>query len=370
MNRALVERLLGTLRLTRDANAPAIAWRDEEVAGLHALLRYEGAELWFYRSVQQKAIPIPDALRAALRTSVQQQSVINMRIDAQTVAVTSMLSNAAIPWVLLKGQARRAAVRLYPFADARTVSDVDLLLPEAHAKGGWDLLRANGFRLVNEGPVDWSADHHLPTLIDANNVAVELHTTTAMSVSPSEAWRRATTDAQPVDWSGISTTVPAPTELVWQALAHGASDGPEGYTLKAFLSVAAVLAVAPEIAWHTVAARIASREALDNITGLPLDPERPKRFLALAASLAGASLPADLCPSPPASLIPLLQWRARVLSADHGRAWRGRLLEEAARVETLSPLTPAAAGAGVWAGVRRRAGSVVARGMYLRARRA
>jgi hypothetical protein len=366
VSRALIEKLLATVHIRRADSSPKIAWSEDEVAELQALLTFEGAELWFYRSVQQKGIAIPDAFRAALRTTVQRQSVINMRIDAQTIAVTTMLDAASIPWALLKGQARRAAVELYPFADARTVSDVDLLVPEPLADTAWNLLLSNGFRRVKEASADWSADHHRPTLIDAANVAVELHTTTAMSIAPAEAWRRATENAVRVEWSGIETTVPSATELVWQALAHGASDGPEGYTLRAFLSVAAVLAPAPRIDWHVIVERIEAREALDNLTKDPLDPERLRRFLAIAASLAGVSVPADLHPRSPVSIVPLLAWRGQVLNAGHGRAWKGRLIEESTRVETLTRLTPSPNGSPWYLRLRRWTASRLARAMYQR----
>lgn len=367
MNSDSVTLLLRTLRLRGDGSGSQaeINWNSADISGLLPLLSFEGAELWLYRRVQQSRIAIPDALRAELRSAVHRASVVNMRIDAQTVAVTTLLSDHGIAWSLLKGQARRAAASRYTFADARTVSDVDLLVPDADADRAWELLCANGFRRVIEGPVDWKADHHRPTLIDASNVAVELHTTTAMSVQPAEAWRRATERNDQVEWNGLSVGVPNATELVWQALAHGVADGAGGYKLKAFLSVASVLAAQPTVDWDVIASRIKSDEVLDNETEQPVLRLRVLRFLAVASDLAGATIPSSLLPPAPVGIVPLLLWRARTLASSFGRATRERLLEEGTRVEALLPLTPFVPRVGTLRNARRRSASIAARLAYL-----
>lgn len=339
-------------------------WTEADVAGLRELLEFEGASVWFYRRLQKGLVSVPDSVRASLRESVHRTSVLNMRIDAQTVAVTTILDSARIPWSLLKGQARRAAVSLYPFADARGVSDVDLLVPENRADEAWQLLYDRGFRRVIEGPVDWTADHHRPTLIDAANVAVELHTTTSMTVRPAEAWRRATENADAVEWSGLSTHVPNATELVWQAVSHGVADGHYGNVLKGFLSVACVLAENPSIDWSLIQQRIDARETVDNETDEQLDAERVREYLGLSAGLAGYELPASVRPKHAVDLVPLLVWRSRVLASSYSRAVKERLLEECGRVEAGQPITPFVPRVGVLRNVRRRASSVVARTAY------
>lgn len=366
MNKESVALLLRTLQLgERDTSEKAgLDWSAADLNGLLPLLVFEGAELWLYRRIQQSQIPIPDALRAELRSAVHRTSVINMRIDAQTVAVTTLLSNHGIAWSLLKGQARRAASKLYPYADARAVSDVDLLVPESDADRAWNLLCANGFHRVYEDPVDWTADHHRPTLIDANNVAVELHTTTQLSVPSAEAWRRATENCDRVEWSGITVGVPNATELVWQALAHGVADGAGGYKLKAFLSVAAVLAARPFIDWNTIAERIENNETLDSDTKQPVPQERTRRFLNIAGELSGAAIPKLLLPQVQVTIAPLVMWRARTLTSSNGRAAKDRLLEEATRVELQLPLTPFVPNVGLLRNTRRRTASIAARLAY------
>ncbi len=138
MKRATVTLLLETLRL-RGGMTPEqirVAWSTVDITGLRALVAYEGAEAWLYRKLQQLKAIAPDPLMAELRRLVHATSVTNMRIDAQTIAVTSLLSEASIPWALLKGQARRAAVARFPFADARPISDVDILVPRTSRRRG------------------------------------------------------------------------------------------------------------------------------------------------------------------------------------------------------------------------------------------
>ena len=367
MKRETVALLLETLRL-RGGMTPEqirVAWSTVDITGLRALVAYEGAEAWLYRKLQQLKAVAPDPLMAELRRLVHATSVTNMRIDAQTIAVTSLLSEASIPWALLKGQARRAAVARFPFADARPISDVDILVPEHHADEAWQLLCRTGFKRVYEETVDWKADHHRPVLIDANNVAVELHTTTCMSVAPGEAWRRATEGADDVTWSGLNTRVPNATELVWQALSHSVADGTRGYYLKALLSVAAVLHAAPTLQWEVITQRLANDEVLDNDTGQPVAHERVRKFLSLAAALAGTEIPSSLRPHTRVELVPLLMWRGWVLSTSLGRAVKDRLLEEALRTEAKLPVTPATPKRGVFRALRRRTSSCVARHLYV-----
>jgi hypothetical protein len=367
MRKATIDLLLGTLQLRDGLTGEQArgAWLAIDTEGLEGLVRYEGAEIWLYRRLQQVDASASAGFMAALRNEAHRSQFNNMRIDAQTATVTAMLDGAGIPWALLKGQARRAAESRYLFAASRPVSDVDLLLPESYAEQAWHLLLDRGFRRLIEGPVDWRADHHLPTLIDSSNVSVELHTTTGRSVAPAEAWRRATERADIVTWNDVRTSVPNATELVWQALSHGVADGVRGFHLKAFLSIAAILAECPSIEWTMLEARLANNEVLDNETGRPSAHERVVRFLGVAAELSGTTLPEALVPRSRADLRPLLRWRGRVLRSRFSEAVRDRLLEEASRKEAMLPIAPAVRGRGLMRAVRRRLSSVVARSCYV-----
>ena len=366
MNKATVELLLATLRLRDGLTAEEAqdAWRTINTQGLGGLVVLEGAEIWLYRRLQQLQAAPPGEFSTTLRAAVHRSTYNNMRIDAQAVAVTALLNGMSIPWALVKGQARRAAESLYPFAGSRPVADVDLLVPAQDADRAWHLLRERGFRRVLEDAAEGIAPHHRPSLIDASNVSVELHTTTGKSVPPAEAWRRATECADTVTWNDVRTNVPNATELVWQALAHGVADGVLGLNLRTFLSVSAVLAERPHIDWMIIHERLTSGEVQDNATGKVVSHERACRFLGAAAWLAGTEVPAPLAPRIPFDLTPLLKWRGMVLESSLSDAVKERLLEEATRVEAMLPLTPAVADRGSLRGIRRRVSSAVARLCY------
>jgi len=366
MRRETISLLLDTLQLRDGPSTESLRarWTGADAQRLMALVRHEGAEIWLYKRLRQLQIEPPATLQTELRHTVNNSSIANMRIDAQTFAVVGQLNAAGIPWSLIKGQARRAAESLYPFASARAVSDVDLLVPEPQADHAWQHLCDGGFRrLINE-PVLWKADHHRPALIDDRNVCVELHTTTCLAVAPAEAWRRATANADVVKWEGTSTTVPNATELVWQALSHGVADGVRSFTLRSFLSVAAILAQRPTIDWALLSSRIAADEVVDNERQTPVSHERIRQWLEVSASLAGYELPDELRPHRRVGLSRLLRWRAQILDARLGRAVRERLLEEAERSEASLPITPVDQTTDVLRQFRRKGSSVIARGLY------
>ncbi len=355
MKRKTVELLLETLRLRERVSSEQLQqrWATADLSGLMELLTHEGADIWFSRRVQQLAVSMPEPFRSALRTSVRGTVHRNMRIDAQTLAVTAMLTDAGVPWLLIKGQARRAAEDRYPMANARPIADVDLLVSNAHIDAAWQMLCARGFkRIYEEGEVDWVVHHHLPAVMDDSNVSVELHRTFNDSIAPDEAWRRATDRADTVSWTGYEVRVPNATELVWQAMSHGAADGDRGYYLRTFLSVAAVLAEVPRIDWSVIQARIQANEIVDNETGLVVEPERVYRWLAIAAAFAGVDVPPTLCPKLPATLLDLLAWRGRVLASSISVRVKARLLDEAVRLELGMTFTPPSRHATPWRRMR------------------
>jgi hypothetical protein len=358
--------LLDTLRLRGgpDAESLRARWARVPTKGLRALAEYEGVALWLHRRLQEIGALPPASFREKLRRAALLNGADNARIDAQALSVLSRLEGAGFRCALIKGQARRAAVAHYPYADARPLSDVDLLVPEAEADGAWNLLCATGFRRIYEDTVAWKADHHRPTIIDDSEVSVELHTTTGDGVPAAEAWRRATQDADTVEWQGRYVHVPNATELLWQALSHAVSDGTRGFRLRTFHSMAVVLASQAEIDWAVVAERIVTNEIRGADRESAAYHEHVREILGIAAGLAGVRLPAGLAPRVVPDLTRLLLWRARVLSSKQGESVRDRLLEEALRVEAHLPLTPATPGYGFLRGFRRRGASAVARVAY------
>ena len=98
-----------------------------------------------------------------------------MLVDAEAEGLLRYLSARGVPYVLIKGTARRAAAGRYPFADARATRDVDVLLPAACVPEVWSALRRDGWPFATD-PAATPPDHyHPPPLLGPHRVGVELH---------------------------------------------------------------------------------------------------------------------------------------------------------------------------------------------------
>lgn len=364
-NAALLLELLRVRGIRAGVDGGA-AWRAVSAdPGLPGLLRLEGAELWLYRRIASEGLPLDCAAGQALRQAAHRDALRCMRVDEETEAVSRALTEARIPFALIKGPARRAAARLYPYADARSTSDVDLLLPEAEAPRAHALLQAKGYQPATD-PADAPADHfHLVPLWNARRVAVEMHTSTSPWLAPSEAWRRETEQADTVEWAGQTLQIGRATELLWHAMVHAFIDGPGGLRLRAFLDGAVILASDRPVDWSEITRRIVSAEIRNPETGCAIPPRMLYRWIATSAELAGVEQRAEFATVGPFPLVRLLHWRSPLLRRASGRAARGRLLEEASRSVLGMGITPSPPGTATWPRVRRHAASCAARLAYL-----
>jgi hypothetical protein len=280
----------------------------------------------------------------------------NLSVDAHAEDLVGWLERDRIPNVLLKGVARRAALSLYPMADARATLDIDVLVPQEVAADVWQRLRARGYH----DPVQPPPDHyHLPSLVNAAGVPVEVHTSTSGSVTAEEAWRRAVSGAEVFERGGLPYRIPSATELLWHAVTHGMQQGPRAFRLRFLLDGAVIVAGRRPIDWTEIIRRLHTAEIPDRSVAV--------RWLGAATALGGTDLPPGLSEiEPPFALERALAWRLAVFrSGGLGDRLRERLLEEGTRVEAAMPLTPTIAGSSLFARVRRRAAAILARGSYL-----
>ena len=358
------------LQLLQLRNGPDGGSVAEAARGLGAgpelvpLLALEGAELWLYRRLRTLGVAVHPALGDALRVAAHRDALIGLRVDEETEAVVGVLDGAGIPFALIKGPARRAAASLYPFADARSTSDVDLLVPEARGGEAWAALTAAGYEPVDPGTTPEDHFHLLP-IWSARRVAVELHTSTSGWVTPAEAWRRATEGADTVEWAGHTLRIGSATELLWHGLTHAFMHGGDGMRLRTFLDGAAILASGRAIDWNVVEERIVSGEARDPETGRIVRPRQLRRWLSTAAILAGAEVPPGIAAAGRYPLARLLRWRALALGAPVGRSARGLLLDEAARHEFGFSFAPILATQSRLNLARRTVASAAARAAYV-----
>lgn len=230
----------------------------------------------------------------------------NLLVDEQVAKLVRLLGAAGIPHLLLKGAARRAAAALYPFAEARATSDVDLLVPAAQAWAAWDRLRASGYELAVRPRAIHPGHFHLPPLWDRSRVAVELHTSTSATVPPEVAWRRANAHPREVEHHGLPVRIPSATELLWHGLTHGLGSGSDGFRLRFLMDGAVIWASGAELDWPEIRRRSESSEITERRSAAA--------WLYAAAWLAGAApLLPGTAQEPCFDLKRALRWRFAVL---------------------------------------------------------
>ncbi len=348
--------LLHTLRIQGQVDADDLRrrWATVRAAGLAELVEYEGCALWLYRRL--KELDLVDAAPLAFTTwlgaCAWRLAARNLRVDAQRDVILQLLNSYGVPHVLLKGAARRQAADVYPYADARATTDVDVLLPTDLARPTWERLRAAGFEAADD--VQRYDDHiHLPPLWNEWGVKVELHTSTALKPPPAEAWRRMSDSASVIQRSAGETRIPGATELLWHALTHAAVAWTEGFRIRFLQDGAVVWASGQAIDWGEIAARLKSSELGGDAVA--------RRWLSAAAWLAGIDEPDErLGDMPACDPRHLLRWRHLVFHAlslggvrAHRPVWgsdaisrsRRLLIDEGTRYELDLPLTPPPLGA-------------------------
>ncbi len=367
MTSSAVSRLLMVLQLrgTPTSADTAALWRDlTSCRGLVQLIEGEGATLWLYRRFHDLQQPLDGAPGPALRQSAHTGLLQGLRIDGELRTVAAILRAAGLPFAPIKGPARRIAKDAYAYADARSTSDVDLLLPAGRVRAAWDMLVRHGYRPAGDGSASGTDHFHLPPLLGPADVAVELHSSTMPWLDPAEAWQRHAIEGETMSWEGDQYTISCATELLWHGLAHAFIDGAEGFRLRTFLDGAVIIGSERAIDWPRVAGRIARGEIRGAEGGAAVPPVMLHRWIATAAMLAGAAVPDEFTAAGRFPLARILRWKLMVIRSSAGRAGRQRLIEEAVRSELGMALTPTPRGASPLVRGRRRVATALARAGY------
>ncbi|MEO5814131.1 MAG: nucleotidyltransferase family protein [Gemmatimonadaceae bacterium] len=345
-----------TLRLATpdDVGALSAAWADTDAPALVRLAQFEGVSLWLQRRLKALGIMLNGEAADTLAAAARRATAHSLRMDSETFATLAILDEAEIRAVPLKGAAMRRISSRVPYANTRAPNDVDILVQDDHAQRAWEALTARGYTPPKElGPPD---GHHLPALVGPLGVGVEIHLTTSASVTPAEAWRRATSDGAAAGANGV----PSDTELFWHAIAHAVAHAEEygrvGTKLRYWLDPAALLAANASIDWARVRARLETRECAD--------PRLVRAWIRTAADLSGQALPADALGhrGPAIDVVRMLSWRLRVFARyEPSHRWAERLIEEGARGETRLRHEPAHHAAASFARVRHAVAARAAR---------
>jgi hypothetical protein len=324
--------------------------------------------IWLYRRLRE--LGVGDELAPSFWTwlirRARVESANGLLVEAEAIRIAELLRAGGIPAIFLKGIARRLLADRYPYIDARSTVDVDVLLPAQHASSVWADLKKSGYKIAVDPmktPVDEAVRrqlrlHHLVPLAGANRVAVEIHTSTSRVIEPADAWRRQMFESRVISRDKLELRVPSLTEMFWLTLTHAAHDGLRAYCLRYLLDAAVLMASGEPIYWDVIAERLEANEI----------PERKAviRWLLAATDLAGVSLPAGLGPMPrPFPMLRVLEWRLSVFrrAGDRPRLLE-KLLEEGLRAEVGMPMQELVKGKELALQARRRTASVVARGAY------
>jgi len=357
------EVLLETLRLRSQWDATRLreAWLRIPINGLRELVSYEQVTIWLYCRIRELGVgdELPPSFWTWLIRRARVESANGLLVEAEAMRIAELLHSGGVPAIFLKGIARRLLADKFPYIDARSTVDVDVMLPADQATSVWEDLKKSGYNFAADPtltPVDlW----HLIPLAGANKVAVELHTSTSREVRPPDAWRRQMFDSTVVRRGELELRVPSATELMWHAIAHAQNDGVKVWRLRYFQDAAVLMTDDNLIDWEVIAERLKSSEIHDRTVSM--------RWLTAAAHLAGRPLPATLAPIPKSfPVLRMLRWRLAVLNrtAERPRLLE-KLLEEGDRAELALPMQEQVAGIGPAQRIRRRAATVVARAIYL-----
>src|SRR5688572_22283011 len=353
MSDATGQLLLDTLRLIPgDARALRARWMSaatrSRARAIASWAAFEDCELWLRRRLADLDVlnAVPSELREPLQQAARRAAQAHLAIDEEAVRVITLLGDANVPVILIKGQARRAALPK-ALGDTRRTSDIDLLIPWQHAEAAWRLLRDRSFQAVPVPP--WvppphremwgTSRHHLRPLIGPGGVAVELHVSTSWELPPPDAWERLAASAREHGWRGLTVRCPSGTEMLWHALTHAKIGTPEAWRVRFWLDGATAMALEP-IDWTVIETRLASPES---------PGPQSLRWLHAASRVAGRTLPDGLARRP-YPLARMLDWRLGVCRPHWGRAVREKLVDEATRSEAHIGVANIAArlGYGLW----------------------
>ena len=350
--------LIDTLRLGEVGESDLAArWRDADTVGLPELAVYEGASIWLLRRL--RAIGAFDLLPGVIRDRLRQQafdsSALRLEVEAEAAAALTILNRAAVPVILIKGVARCALAGRYPYLDARGTVDVDLLVPSDRIAKADAAFRSEGYvAALPPKPALAPRHHHLPPL-RRDRITVELHDSTSVRVPSEVAWARLNEGSELHQWAGQQVRLPSATELAWSAVAHAMEDDAEGFRLRRFLELAALVGSDAPINWTSLVDRRQSDVLFNPAAGVADQAAVADLWLDAALALvAEAKRPKQLTVTG-FNLEELLAWRLGVLRQRPriGRQLADRLLEEGVRALTGLPLEGSPPGAARWSQVRR-----------------
>ena len=167
------------------------------------------------------ALPIPGPVRERLRTFYAVGQLRNTLLLRDAVHVIGALQAAGVPVMVLKGL--HLAVQVYSEPGLRTMSDIDIMVPERDLAKAEHVMVGLGFGPLPRPDLEefCRRSNHLARLSRPKSVPVEVHWTIERPTSPftidvDALWRR----AQPIALGGLEVLALSPEDLLLHLCLH------------------------------------------------------------------------------------------------------------------------------------------------------
>lgn len=236
---------------TRHGVTPIIAWN------LHCWkAQFEAEQI----AVKQA---IPDVVQSKLNHLFLVNGFGHEQRLIQLQEVLTTLQTADIRVIVLKGS--YLANIIYAAGAARTMSDIDLLIPQEKLRQAQALLLENGYTTQSSGSISYQ---HLSPLRKADGMAVELHwtlitTDSAVKIDIAKIWSR----AQPVTIAGVDVFTLSPEDLLLHLILHSALQHRFDMGLRPLCDIAATLRYfRGQLDWSQIEQRATEWEAMKSLT--------------------------------------------------------------------------------------------------------
>ncbi|HVT38809.1 MAG TPA: nucleotidyltransferase family protein [Gemmatimonadaceae bacterium] len=303
---------------------------------MEELIRLEGASGWLYRRWRDAGSGEASVgrLHSAVRIHALAEMGGTLTVESAAAEALGILAQAGIEVVLLKGLAYRAAAQTYPYLDARSTNDIDVLVAPSDANTAWQALRRAAFVPIPASAFQKPSDHHhLGGLASSLGVTIELHTSTSPTRPAHEAWKSIRGNAERKDWNGMSVLIPSATEMLWHAVEHSFTHGAAGFRLRQFLPGAALLAARAPVDVDLIQLRATAGRVRED-GNREVSAEAVRQWLAMAGALAGPHSLATPWQGGYDRLWRLLTWRFVLLrQLPTGSRLKPYLFEQGTRAE-------------------------------------
>ncbi|MDJ0979219.1 MAG: nucleotidyltransferase family protein [Erythrobacter sp.] len=172
---------------------------------------------------QRPGWPVPEPLREACCAAHRRWVFRSLVMQQALIEVGAALDEHRIPYAALKGAS--LSLQFYAEPALRPMRDLDIMVAPDDAERAYALLKQTGYAKVpGKGEHGLERKHHLPLIVNANRVYLELHHRIApCDWSGSQALgERLVANARAVDFQGHTVRMPDPSDTYLHLVVHAA----------------------------------------------------------------------------------------------------------------------------------------------------